>query len=66
MVVIRITDLDEDMDTDSYRDTGMTCLGGGMHCPFASSYLCYLVLGEPRCRIIRITSIQHQKNQEGN
>jgi len=28
-VAIRITDLD--------RDTGKTCLGGGMHCPGASS-----------------------------
>jgi len=26
-------------DTDPYRDTGKTCLGGGMHCPSASSYL---------------------------
>jgi len=23
---------------DWYRDTGKTCLGGGMHCPSASSY----------------------------
>jgi len=23
---------------DLYLDTGMTCLGGGMHCPSASSY----------------------------
>ena len=26
-------------DQDPYRDTGKTCLGGGMHCPSASSYL---------------------------
>ena len=24
---------------DWYRDTGKTCVGGGMHCPSASSYL---------------------------
>jgi len=26
------------MDLDPYLDTGKTCLGGGMHCPTASSY----------------------------
>jgi len=25
-------------DPDPYRDTGKTCLGGGMHCPSASSF----------------------------
>jgi len=25
------------MDTDPHRDTGKTCLGGGMHCPSAAS-----------------------------
>ena len=25
-------------DPDPYHDTGKTCLGGGMHCPSASSY----------------------------
>ena len=25
-----------DPDTDPYRDTGKTCVGGGMHCPSAS------------------------------
>jgi len=34
LVAIRITDPDPD------RDTGKTCLGGGMYCPSASS-LCY-------------------------
>jgi len=29
-----------DPDRDPYRDTGKTCLGGGMHCPSASSYYC--------------------------
>jgi len=24
-------------DPDPYRDTGKVCLGGGMHCPSASS-----------------------------
>jgi len=34
-VAIRITDpdMDPDTDPDPYRDTGKTCLGGGMHCP---------------------------------
>jgi len=26
-------------DLDPNRDTGKTCLGGGMHCPSASSFL---------------------------
>jgi len=26
------------MDPDPYRDTRKTCLGGGVHCPRASSY----------------------------
>jgi len=25
-----------------YRDTGKTCLGGGMHCPIASSFVLHL------------------------
>ena len=25
--------------TDPYRDTGKTCIGGGVQCPSASSYL---------------------------
>jgi len=28
-----------DPDTDPYRDTGKTCLDGGMYCPSASSLL---------------------------
>ena len=40
-VAIRITDPDTDPDTD--RDTGKTCLGGGMHCPSASSLQCDFV-----------------------
>jgi len=30
-----------DPDTDPYRDTGKTYLGGGMHCDSASSYNYY-------------------------
>jgi len=30
-------------DLDQYHDTGETCLGGGMHCPSAST-LCTLSL----------------------
>jgi len=26
-----------DQDLDPYRDTGNTCLSGGMHCPSAAS-----------------------------
>jgi len=37
LVAIRI----RDPDTDPYRDTGKTCLVGGMHCPSASSYKCH-------------------------
>jgi len=33
-VAVRITDL----DTDLHRDTSKMCLGGGVHCPIASSY----------------------------
>ena len=29
---------DPDTDPDPYRDTGETCLGGGMHCPSAPSF----------------------------
>jgi len=32
------TDTDLDMDPDPYRDTGKTCLGGGVHSPSASSF----------------------------
>jgi len=38
LVAIRITDLDTDPDPDPYRYTGKTYLGGGMHCPSASSF----------------------------
>ena len=33
---------DTDPDTCLYRDTGKTCLGGGMHCPSASSFSLFL------------------------
>ena len=36
-MALRITEPDTDTDADSYRDTGETCLGGGMHCPSAFS-----------------------------
>jgi len=32
------TDRDTDPNRDPYRETGKTCLGGGMHCPSASSF----------------------------
>ena len=31
-------------DPDPYRDTGKTCLGGGMHCPCDSSLFIYLFI----------------------
>jgi len=34
-----ITDPHTDTDPDMNRDTDKTCLGGGMHCPSASSYI---------------------------
>jgi len=48
LVTIQITDPDTDPDT--YRDTGKTCLGGGMHCPSTSSYSMFLQAGCPSCR----------------
>ena len=45
-MAIQITDPDTEPDTDTdldpYRDTGKTCLGGGMHCPSASSLVMIL------------------------
>jgi len=32
-----------DLDPDTYHDTDKTCLGGGMHCPSASSF-CYALV----------------------
>jgi len=40
-VAIRITDPDTDLDPDPYGNTDKTCLGGGMHCPSASSSCCF-------------------------
>jgi len=42
-MAIKVTDpdTDPDMDPDPYCDTGKTCLGRGMHCPIASSYVCF-------------------------
>jgi len=37
LVAIRV----RNPDTDSYRDSGKTCLGRGMHCPSASSCHCH-------------------------
>ena len=36
---IRDPDPNTDPDSDLYRDTGKTCLSGGMHCPSASSFI---------------------------
>ena len=33
-------DSDLDMDLDPDCNTGKTCIGGGMHCPSASSFCC--------------------------
>ena len=32
----------DDPDPGPYRDAGKTCLGGGMHCPSAPSYVMLL------------------------
>jgi len=57
-------DLDMDPDPDPYRDTGKTCLGGGMHCPSASSfsYISRCVLNFTRaigCGILRCISKEY-------
>jgi len=41
-MAIRI--MDPDTDPDPYRDIGKTSLGGGMHCPSASSLYVNAVL----------------------
>jgi len=33
---------------DWYRDTGKTCLGGGMHCLSVSSLWCHFWVGQSR------------------
>jgi len=50
-VAIRNTDPDRDTDPepDPYRDTGKTCLGGGMHCSSASSLMTVAYLCQGRC-----------------
>jgi len=42
-VAIRFTDPNPDTDSapDPYRDTGKTCLGGGMHCPVLLVFIVY-------------------------
>ena len=45
-VAIRIGD--PNTDPDPYRDTGKTCLGGGMHCPSASSFSSLIGLSASR------------------
>jgi len=40
----RTNELNFGGDLDTYRDTGKTCLGRGMHCPSAFSLL-YTLLG---------------------
>ena len=40
------TDPDVDRDPDPYRDTGKTCLGGGIHCPSASGFHRYSLQAE--------------------
>ena len=47
-MVIQIRD--PDTAPDPYCDTGKTCLGGGMHCPSASSF-CF-VDRRKRCRVV--------------
>ena len=39
----------------SYRDTGKTCLGGGMHCPSASRSFLFML---EKCRLDRLLGFQ--------
>ena len=48
----RDTDPDMDPDPDPYRDTGKTCLGRGMHCPSASSYVCFYLRNRGLYKVI--------------
>jgi len=57
LVAIRITDLDTDPDPDPYRDTGKTCLGGGMHCPSASC----LSLGYHKTFVVCLLHYKHTR-----
>ena len=49
-MAIRFTDPDTDPDPD--RDTGKLCLGGGMHCPSASS--CFGIILLPTTLVVQV------------
>jgi len=54
-VAIRFTD--RDTDPYPYHDTSKMCLGGGMHCPSASSFICdliYILNSDPHFPMLRI------------
>jgi len=40
-VAIQITNPNSNLNP--HRDTGKTCLGSGVHCPTASSFLCFFI-----------------------
>ena len=50
-------DLHTDPDPDS--DTGKTCLGGGMHCPSASSLQWTIYIRITLCRVGLYLNFQH-------
>ena len=55
-MAIRIRD--PDPDPNPYRNTGKTCVGGGMHCPSASSFITVLLcLGLMKSIMISLRSI---------
>jgi len=37
LILVSIQTTDLDTDPDPYSDTGKMCLGGGMHCPSATT-----------------------------
>jgi len=44
-------DTNPDPDLDPYRDTGKTCLGGGMHCPVLLVYNFIVQTVQGSCRL---------------
>jgi len=60
LVAIQITDPDTKLDPnpDPFCDTAKTCLGGGMHCPIASSFYRAMHISAKRGIAIVILSIR--------
>jgi len=61
-VVIRVR------DPDPYRDTGKTCLGGGMHCPSASRWywLVFVLIVHSRTLTVpRDQAVEQMRRSDG-